>query len=297
MSLATLPLPNFPAPERGQRGYRILILAALLLLTGFSPVRPVQAGEAAPTGYINKLGMELRLVPAGEYLLGSPPGEPGRYWDEGPQHRVRLTAFYITTTEITNAWYGRFLRETGHQPPLYWRDRNLNAPEQPVVGVTWYDALAFARWLSKITGEPYRLPTEAEWEAAARGGLVGQPYPWGAEPPAAGGRYRANYNPKPYAADGYAYTAPVGSFPPNGYGLYDMAGNVAEWCLDWYSPDAYTYRSGADPAGPPTGTAKVVRGGSWYSSARELRCAARQAWPPPSADGFIGFRLVRPLVP
>lgn len=257
------------------------------------------AVAAGPEGsrYLNKLGLELRLVPAGEYLLGSPSTETGRYWDEGPQHRCRLAAFYITAHEITNAAYGKFLRATGHQPPLYWQDKNLNAPEQPVVGVTWYDAVAFARWLSEVTGEPYRLPTEAEWEAAARGGLIGQPYPWGAEPPGDGGRYRANYNPKPFAADGFPYTAPVGSFPPNGYGLYDMAGNVAEWCQDWYRPEAYTSRVGVNPTGPATGVTKVVRGGSWYSSARELRCAARRSWPPHSADGFIGFRLVRPLQP
>lgn len=269
----------------------LLWVPVLLFLAGI-PAPAAELQDKKPLVYQNRLGLRFCLIPAGDYLLGSPPTEAGRYWDEGPQHWVRLSAFYLSATEITNDLYGRFLRETGHRPPLYWRDQNLNAPDQPVVGVSWDDAVAFARWLSDATGETYRLPTEAEWEAAARGGLVGQPYPWGADPPEAGGKYRANYNPKPFAADGYRYTAPVGRFPPNGYQLYDLAGNVAEWCQDWYDPQAYTRDRGLNPKGPATGVAKVVRGGSWFSSARDLRCAARRSWPPGNADGFIGFRLV-----
>ena len=141
---------------------------------------------------------------------------------------------------MTNAQYGQFLAATGHAPPVYWLDKNLNALQQPVVGVTWQDALDFAKWLSQVSGEEYRLPTEAEWEAACRGGLTGQPFPWGGQPPEQGGRFLANYNPKPYDKDGFHYPAPVGSFPPNGHGLYDMAGNVAEWCQDWYDPTYYS---------------------------------------------------------
>ncbi|AEB09880.1 formylglycine-generating enzyme family protein [Desulfobacca acetoxidans] len=250
----------------------------------------------APTCH-NILGIQLRLIPGGPYLLGSPPEESGRYWDEGPQHWVNLSPFYITATEITNAQYGEFLAATGHPEPLYWLDRNLNAPNQPVVGVTWHDATAFAKWLSRITQEEYMLPTEAQWEAAARGGLVGQPFPWGSTPPEQGGRFRASFNPNPYDKDGFRYTAPVASFPPNGFGLYDMAGNVAEWCEDWYHSSSYTKSRKENPAGPASGTSRVLRGGSWYGRARELRCAARQSFRPSQTDGFIGFRLIRPVSP
>ncbi|MGQ9920912.1 MAG: formylglycine-generating enzyme family protein [Desulfobacca sp.] len=250
-----------------------------------------------PTVETNGLGLTLRLISGGTYLLGSPPEEVGRYWHEGPQHRVQLNPFYITDKEITNAQYGRFLAATGHPAPLYWQDKHLNGPDQPVVGVTWHDAVAFAAWLSNLTGQTYRLPTEAEWEAAARGGLVGQPFPWGQQPPDHDGRFLANFNPNPFDRDGYRYTAPVGSFPPNGFGLFDMAGNVAEWCLDWYDAKAYHNRPRLNPSGPPTGTTRVLRGGSWYSRARDLRCAARQFAPPNRTDGFIGFRLVRPITP
>ncbi len=292
-------LPNHGNRRRVGFSQRLgLCVAALLLGMGLCLLSlQVQAGPPVRITDSQGLGLNLRLIPGGTYFLGSPAGESGRYWHEGPQHTVRLSPFYITATEITNAQYGKFLAATGHPAPLYWQDKNLNAPEQPVVGVTWHDAVAFAAWLSRVTGQTYRLPTEAEWEAAARGGLVAQPFPWGMTPPEQDGRFLANFNPTPYDKDGFRYTAPVRSFPPNGYGLYDMAGNVAEWCLDWYDAKAYQQRQPVNPTGPAAGTAKVLRGGSWYSRARELRCAARQFAPPQQADGFIGFRVVRPLPP
>jgi formylglycine-generating enzyme required for sulfatase activity len=235
-------------------------------------------------------GLTLRLIPGGTYLLGSPADEPGRYADEALPHPVTLKPFYIAVTETTNAQYAQFLKATKHQPPLYWQDKNLNAPNQPVVGVTWDDAVAFTEWLTRVTGARHRLPTEDEWEAAARGGLIGQPYPWGPETPDAQGVYRANYYPNDFGDDGFRLTAPVGSFPPNGYGLYDMAGNVAEWCLDRYFPPGLV-----GPFNAPGN--RTLKGGSWYSRARDLRCAAGQAVPPQSADGFMGFRVMRPLAP
>lgn len=235
---------------------------------------------------VESLGIRFRLIPGGNYFLGSPPNEAGRYTDEPTPYQVTLKPFYISETEITNAQYGRFLKETGRRPPLYWNDRNLNAPAQPVVGVTWFDAVAFTEWLTKVTGVPHRLPYEREWEAAARGGLVGEPYPWGREAPDAGGAYRANYYPNDFDDDGFRLTAPVGSFPPNGFGLYDMAGNVAEWCLDRFFPG-----TSSGPFINPE--ARVLKGGSWYSRARDLRCAARRFAAPQNADGFIGFRVVR----
>ncbi len=230
-------------------------------------------------------GLHFRLIPAGYYLLGSPVSEPGRYADEDTPHRVRVDSFYIAVTETTNAQYGRFLKATGQQPPLYWQDKNLNAPNQPVVGVTWDDAVACCRWLTQVTGAVHQLPSEAQWEAAARGGLTGQPYPWGAEAPDAGGVYRANLRHDRTAKDGYLFTAAVGSFAANGFGLFDLAGNVSEWCLDQYVP------TGSGPFKP--GLLRLLKGGSWFSLARDLRSAARQSAPPGYADGYIGFRVVR----
>jgi formylglycine-generating enzyme len=154
------------------------------------------------------------------------------------------------------------------------------------VGVTWNDAVAFCRWLTKVTGAPHELPTENQWEAAARGGLVAQPYPWGAQAPDGGGVFRANFRTSLPGAAGFLFTAPVGSFPANGYGLFDMAGNVSEWCQDPYVPL---------PTGGPfkPGVLRLLKGGSWIAGPRDLRPAARQSAPPQYADGYIGFRVVR----
>jgi formylglycine-generating enzyme required for sulfatase activity len=226
-------------------------------------------------------GIKFRPIPGGSYVIGSPPQEPGRYVDEPQPQRVSLEPFYIAVTETTNAQYARFLKATGHPPPLYWEDKNLNGPTLPVVGVTWHDAAAFAQWLTQITGFLHRLPTEAQWEAAARGGLSGKAYPWGDDPPDAGGAPRANYR-----AGGRHLTMPVASFPPNGFGLFDMAGNAAEWCHDRYTP--------SPSRGPfKPGVQRLLKGGSWFSLARDLRCAARQSAPLDYADGYIGFRVVR----
>jgi formylglycine-generating enzyme required for sulfatase activity len=235
-------------------------------------------------------GIRFHLIPGGYYLLGSPVSEPGRYADEATSRRVRVDSFYMAVTETTNAQYGRFMKATGHAAPLYWEDKNLNAPNQPVVGVTWEDAVAFTHWLTQNTGVLHRLPTENEWEAAARGGLTGQPFPWGTEAPDADGVLRANYRTNDLSQRPYPFTAPVSSFPANGYGLFDMAGNVAEWCLDRYRPLG---RGG--PFKP--GVLRLLKGGSWYSAARDLRCAARQSAAPDYADGYIGFRVVRFATP
>jgi formylglycine-generating enzyme len=262
--------------SRRKSRYFFLLLCWLLL--------PAWSALAQET--LEAQGIRFRLIPGGYYPLGSSLGEPGRYADEATLSRVRIDPFYIAVTEITNGQYGRFLKATGHPAPLYWGDKNLNGPQQPVVGVTWNDAAAFCRWLTRVTGVAHSLPTEAQWEVAARGGLVGQPYPWGAAAPDAGGVFRANFrSPLPGAA-GFHFTAPVGSFPANDYGLFDMAGNVAEWCQDRYEPL---------PTGGPfkSGNLRLLKGGSWISGPRDLRPAARQSAPPQYADGYIGFRVVR----
>jgi len=260
--------------------YPLLVLCWLLMF-----MCSAQAQET-----LESQGIRFRLIPGGWYFLGSPPNETGRYADEASSHKVNLKPFYISVTEITNAQYGRFLKATGHPTPLYWEDKNLNAPNQPVVGVTWFDAAAFCQWLTKVTGVIHKLPKEEQWEAAARGGLVSQPYPWGSQAPDAGGVFRANFRTTPPGATGFSFTAPVSSFAANGYGLFDMAGNISEWCQDRYVP----LRRGG-PFRP--GVLRLLKGGSWINGPRDLRNAARQSAPPTYADGYIGFRVVRPAQP
>ncbi len=276
---------RLPRDRRSKAGKRKLKGLFLLLCWLLLPVWSALAQET-----LEAQGIRFRLIPGGWYFVGSPPNETGRYADEADSHKVELKPFYISVTEITNAQYGRFVKATGHKKPLYWQDQNLNGPNQPVVGVTWHDAAAFCRWLTKVTGAPYELPTENQWEVAARGGLVSQPYPWGDAAPDAGGVFRANFHTSLPGAAGFRFTAPVGSFPANGYGLFDMAGNVSEWCQDRYVP----LRTGG-PFKP--GVLRLLKGGSWLSGPRDLRPAARQSAPPHYADGYIGFRVVRLPLP
>ena len=277
-------MKNFEKPPRescGKTNRRTTTCLFLLLCWLLLPVWSALAQET-----LEAQGIRFRLIPGGWYFVGSPPNETGRRADEAASHKVNLKAFYISVTEITNAQYARFLKATGHKKPLYRGDKNLNGPSQPVVGVTWHDAAAFCRWLTKVTGALHELPTENQWEVAARGGLVAQPYPWGAQAPDAGGVFRANFRTSLPGAAGFSFTAPVGSFPANGYGLFDMAGNVSEWCQDRYLP--------LTTDGPfKPGVLRLLKGGSWISGPRSLRPAARQSAPPHYADGYIGFRVVR----
>lgn len=260
---------------------QLLLLLVLVMGVTFFCLNSARAQETLETQ-----GISFRLIRGGTYLLGSPADEPGRYTDESLPQQVKLAPFQMAVQETTNAQYGRFLKATGHPQPLYWEDKNLNAPNQPVVGVTWNDAVAFTQWLTQVSGIPHRLPTEQEWEAAARGGLSGQPFPWGSAAPDAGRVLRANYRTNDLTKRRFLFTAPVGSFPANIFGLFDMAGNVSEWCLDRYQP-----LGSGGPFKP--GVLRVLKGGSWYSGARDLRAAARQSAAPDYADGYIGFRVVR----
>ncbi len=232
---------------------------------------------------VGKDGAPMVLIPAGEFQMGDHFNE-GRD-NELPVHTVYLDAFYMDKYEVTNTLYKKFMDATGHKAPVYWKNSRFNAPDQPVVMVAWHDAEAYCDWVGK------RLPTEAEWEKAARGGLGGKRYPWGNEAPDAGGVYRANYDPG-NAADGYAYTAPVGSFPANGYGLYDMAGNVWEWCADWWGRDYYANSPPNNPLGPDSGSYRVVRGGSWPHPPSPLRVAYRPDLDPAYTDSNVGFRCI-----
>ena len=260
------------------------VLPAVLLLAAVLPgcrssLSPSPAalpvfGQTLPATFTGEKDAELMvLVPAGYFLMGSEEESD----DEKPVHRVFLDAFYIDTAEVSCARYERFLRDTGHPPHQLW-DPEHDRPEDPVVGVSWYDAAAFAKWAGK------RLPTEAEWEKAGRGGLVGKRYPWGDDID----RERANYSS--------FGTTPVKSYDPNGYGIYDMAGNVWEWCNDWYAVDYYTRSPERNPAGPVRGEKKVVRGGAWYTGETALRIANRFRNDPSLGNFNTGFRCAKSVM-
>jgi formylglycine-generating enzyme required for sulfatase activity len=198
--------------------------------------------------------------------------------DERPAHRVYVSAFRLAVLPITNADYVSFLDATGYEPPRFWHDERFNAPDQPVVGVSWYDAVAYCDWLSSITGQRYRLPTEAEREKAARGGVDGTQFAPGDEPPS-GGRFAQD---APRAA---------GLSGPNGYGLFDMSYNVHEWCSDWYGADYYAASPDRDPAGPATGTRRASRGGAWRHQIKYNRCSSRSSLDPTFRYNDYGFRV------
>jgi iron(II)-dependent oxidoreductase len=215
-----------------------------------------------------KMFEEMSIIPAGEFKMGSEYGNI----DEKPVHTVYLAEFYMDIYPVTNAQYRQFIEATGTSDPRYWNNENFNQSNQPVVGVTWYDAMAYAEWSGK------RLPTEAEWEKAVRGGLVGKKYPWGNEKP---DDKRANFN------ENVGKTTPVGNYPANSYG-----GNVWEWCADWYDGNYYSRSPDRNPKGPDTGDYRVLRGGSWYDDVDNLRVAARVRYGLTLTDDDVGFRCV-----
>ncbi len=220
--------------------------------------------------------IDTALIPAGPFVMGDDGGRA----DERPAHRVWLGAFRMALLPVTNRQYAAFPAATGHEPPRFWDDSSFNAPDQPVVGVSWSDAAAYCRWLSTLTGRRYRLPAEAEREKAARGGLEGARFPWGDDPGEDGGRF-------PQEAP-----RPVGLGPPNGYGLFDLAYNVHEWCSDWYDPGYYRISPERDPRGPATGTRRASRGGAWRHQVKINRCAARSSLNPAFRYNDYGFRVV-----
>ena len=214
------------------------------------------------------------LVPEGSFTMGDDAGRA----DERPAHVVWLSAFRIALLPVTNRDFAAFITATQHEPPPFWSDPRFSHPEQPVVGVRWFDAVAYCQWLAGASGRPFRLPTEAEREKAARGGGDAR-YPWGDEPGEDGGRFSQDA------------PRPVGRSSPNGYGLLDMAYNVHEWCSDWYDPLYYASSPERDPAGPANGTRRASRGGAWRHQVKVSRCAARSSLDPTFGYNDYGFRV------
>ena len=279
-----------------------LTLTFLLLAAAHEPVRAV---DALPARFANSVGMTLVLVPAGEFVMGSTPQEvrrvlhvhktPDEAWfrDESPAHRVRLTRpFYMAAHEVTNAQFRQF--RPGHDSKRFMT-ADLNRDTQPAVWVSWHDARAFCQWLSEREGRAYGLPTEAEWEYACRAGKA-TAFHWGDDLDPT----KLNYADQRMAFtarkrtedDGHAAAAPVGSYPPNAFGLYDMLGNVWEWCADWYGRGYYQHGPEADPAGPVHGVMRVCRGGAWNTFPHDTRCAKRGAFLPDDGCPWVGFRVV-----
>ena len=226
----------------------------------------------------------LVRIPVGWFLMGCDRGQD----NEKPVHRVWVDEFLLATHQVTNAEYERFLRDAACPPPPFWSDPALNHPEQPVVGVSWHDAVRYCGWLSASTGRKFRLPTEAEWERAARGGNedAGALFPWGATPPQSLPGYVDRC-----AGHWKTGPEPVGQAEPTAYGLYNMCDNVHEWCSDWYAPAYYAVSPERNPRGPETGERRASRGGSWRHHIKMSRCAARSSIPPEFKYADYGFRV------
>jgi formylglycine-generating enzyme len=271
-------------------------------------------------------------IPGGTFTMGTDDGVGYAADGEGPAHEVELEPFWIDAAAVSNERFARFVLATGYvteaerfgwsfvfagllpadflptrgvEGAPWWRQvfgaqwRRPEGPhssldgrlDHPVVHVSWNDARAYCEWAGK------RLPTEAEWERAARGGLEGKRFPWG-DDETPGGHWLCNvwqgsFPMQNTQEDGWYSTAPVTAFPPNGFGLYNAVGNAWEWCADWFDPGFYSVSPRQDPAGPATGSARVMRGGSYLchpSYCYRFRVAARSSNTPDSSTGNLGFR-------
>ncbi len=282
--------------------------------------------------------------PAAALAKAYPDYDPARFGllgDEAPVHRVEITrSFYMGQTEVTVAQFRRFIEASGHVPESVadgtggygysaahvahrqarqdafegrathysWRNPGfVQTDDDPVVNVTWHDAVAMAQWLSRIEGRTYRLPTEAEWEYACKAGGHTR-YQHGDDPNRLGevaNVFDASAAPhwpewQRFAipmSDGYAFTAPVARYPANAFGLHDMHGNVWEWTADWHDDAYYAQSPQRDPQGPTTGTVRVRRGGSWHTWPFYARCAYRNWNAPTTRYTLVGFRLVMDAAP
>jgi formylglycine-generating enzyme required for sulfatase activity len=264
----------------------------------------------SPKEIVNSIGMKLKLIPTGEFLMGSPESDPVASANEKPQHRVRITQpFYLGIHQVTRGQFRRFVEATRYQteaekdgkggygrdaaakkwvqdPKFTWRSPGFDqTDDHPVVNVSWNDATAFGEWLSRQEGQKYRLPTEAEWEYACRAGTTTR-FSFGDEESALS-QYAW------YSANSNSQTHPVGEKKPNAFGLHDMHGHVWEWCSDGYEADYYKQSPADDPRGPRAAARRVFRGGSWRLAPRYARSAYRRGHPPVIRYANQGFRLAR----
>ena len=225
--------------------------------------------------------MDTVPVPGGEFAMGSLEGRP----DEQPVRCVTVSAFRLGRTPVTNRQYGPFLADGGAaETPPWWRDPAFSSPDQPVVGITWFEAMAFAEWLGCRLGGRWRLPSEAEWERAMRGGLPGAATAWGASIPS--GEVPTASIPGPW---------PVGKGTPNLFGLLDPGTVVHEWCLDPYRPygDADSVARGETGSPAHLPERRASRGGSWRHRQRWSPPSARSSLPPGMRYADYGFRVLR----
>ena len=235
---------------------------------------------------IDMIHYPLVYVPDGPFLMGTIPTGLRKTDHEEPQREVTLDAYYVGKYLVTNAQHAQFVAARGYYHPQFHTDSRFNSSDCPVVGVTWHDVQAFLGWLNKLTDDVYRLPTEAEWEKAARG-TDGREYPWGNEWDSS----RANTSESRLKR-----TTPIGNYPDgvSPYGCYDMAGNAYEWCSDWFHPETYKYAPAENPQGPIDSRRKVIRGGSWVARGEfAARCANRAAYEPIQAVHNVGFRIAQ----
>ena len=228
---------------------------------------------------------KMALIPAGSFEMGD---HLDGMVNASPVHRVDLDTFYMDVNVVTVGQFKRFAKENGYNYNR-WNDVTKYSPtdEHPMIYVNWNDATAYCEWAGK------RLPTEAEWEYASRGGLTNKRCSWGDDESLA--REYANYQGTGVKDQWSETTAPVGSFKPNGYGLLDMAGNVWEYCSDWYESAYYDISPAINPQGPSSGSSRVLRGGSWLNNTNVLRVAYRLSIDPTLSLNFIGFRCVSGL--
>ena len=266
---------------------RILLLGFIAVVTILFVAVPA---FSQPQEITNSIGMRFRLIPAGSFMMGAVPGDSEAQDDEKPQHRVEITKdVYIGVHEVTQAQYEAVMGKN----PSY-----LKGSDRPVEMIMWEEANEFCRKLSEMEGVSYRLPTEAEWEYAARAGSTTRYY-WG-DSSAESVMKRYSWYEKNAQASKWTSphadeegTQPVGLKMPNGWGLYDMSGNVCEWCADWYGKNYYRDSPLSDPAGPSSGVGRVFRGGSWSNGAGDGRSAFRYRHAPGGYYGNLGFRIVR----
>ena len=224
----------------------------------------------------NGITMKLVQIPAGKFMMGSPESEKDRYSNEGPQHEVTISKpFFMGVFEVTQQQYERIM---GRNPSFF------KGAQNPVEFVSWEDAVDFCKKVSQKTGKTVHLPTEAEWEYACRAGTKTR-FCYGDD-----ASYSKLADYAWYGNNSYGQTHPVGQKRPNDWGLYDMHGNVLEWCADWYGADYYASAKNADPQGPPSGTNRVQRGGGWFNTPGGCSSAGRRWGSPEFLSSDFGFR-------